>query len=194
MLLYSVFKYVVFGLIVLESYFNFMFSLIVCIWFWFDLILIFIQLISPCGGHTAAPRIYGSAIVAFDVVLWATSCPWKFRCQRSLAFNCCKDLCKIFVGSLQFLADSWRCVSCSVGLAICKFYSKIHVEKGRLAARLAVLGGFFALRFVLGGCGDLQIYIKIHIDRVRLAARLAVLGGFFTQGPPKWIPTFSENQ
>ena len=44
---------------------------------------------------------------------------------------------------------------------------------------LAVLGEFFALRFVLGGFGDLQIYNKIHVDRVRLAARLAVLGGFF---------------
>ena len=43
---------------------------------------------------------------------------------------------------------------------------------------LAVLGEFFALRFVLGGFGELQIYNKIHVDRVRLAARLAVLGGF----------------
>ena len=42
----------------------------------------------------------------------------------------------------------------------------------------AVLGEIFALRFVLGGFGDLQIYNKIHVDRVRLAARLAVLGGF----------------
>ena len=44
---------------------------------------------------------------------------------------------------------------------------------------MAVIGGFFALRFVLGGFGDLQSDNKFHVDRVRLAARLAVLGGFF---------------
>ena len=42
-------------------------------------------MISPCGGHTAAPRIYGSAIVAIDVVLRKASCRWRFRCQHSQA-------------------------------------------------------------------------------------------------------------
>ena len=37
-------------------------------------------------------------------------------------------------------------------------YNKIHVDRVRLAARLAVLGGFFAFRFVHGGFGDLQSY------------------------------------
>ena len=44
---------------------------------------------------------------------------------------------------------------------------------------LAVIGGFFALRFVLGGFGDLQSDNKFHVDRVRLAARLPVRGGLF---------------